>query len=207
MLDGTYRSPRVWRDLRDWGERIGENRVARLTRQSHLQARHKRRELHTDLGIRTEHRIAPSVLDRQFAVERPNRKWAADFAYLCSAEGWLYVAVVIDLFSRKVVNWSMQPHDDCAAGNRCAQNGTLAKRKTHRAAAPLRPRQPVHQRAVSVLSGCPRHRVRHEQDRRLLGYSVQNALRTSDRSDPCRDWQSCLGIDLSTLVRRVSSRP
>lgn len=108
MSDRTYGSPRVWRDLLDWGEQVGENRVARLMRQAHLQARHKRRRLPIDWGVRAEHCIAPNVLDRQFEADGPNRKWAADFTYLWSTEGWLYVAVVIDLFSRKAVGWSMQ---------------------------------------------------------------------------------------------------
>jgi putative transposase len=58
-------------------------------------------------GARAEHTIAPNVLDRQFAAERANQKWAADFTYLWTAEGWLFVAVVLDLFSRKIVGWSM----------------------------------------------------------------------------------------------------
>ena len=107
MSDRTYGSPRVWRDLLAWGERVGENRVARLMRQAQLKARHRRRRLPVDQGIRPEHSIAPNVLDRQFAAEGPNRKWAADFTYVWTAQGWLYVAVVIDLYSRKIVGWSM----------------------------------------------------------------------------------------------------
>jgi putative transposase len=57
--------------------------------------------------VRPEHAIAPNVLDRQFSAAGPNCKWVADFTYLWSAEGWLYVAGVLDLFSRKVVGWSM----------------------------------------------------------------------------------------------------
>ncbi len=105
--DRTYGSPRVWRDLLEWGERIGENRVARLMRAAHLQARHKRRRLPTDEGVRLAHCIAANVLDRRFVAATANQRWAADFTYLWSAEGWLYVAVVIDLYSRKVVGWSM----------------------------------------------------------------------------------------------------
>lgn len=105
--DRTYGSPRVWRDLVDWGEHCGENRIARLMRLAALRARAKRRRHPADPGIRVEHSIAPNVLDRQFEAEGPNRKWAADFTYLWTAEGWLYVAVVLDLFSRKVVGWSM----------------------------------------------------------------------------------------------------
>jgi putative transposase len=53
--------------------------------------------------------VSPNLLDRQFTAAAPNRKWAADFTYLWTAEGWLYVAVVLDLFSRRIVGWSMQP--------------------------------------------------------------------------------------------------
>jgi len=105
--DRTYGSPRVWRDLHDWGERCGKHRVARLMRAAALRARAKRRRLPIDEGLRPEHTIAPNVLDRQFAAQGPNKKWVADFTYVWTVEGWLYVAAVLDLFSRKVVGWSM----------------------------------------------------------------------------------------------------
>lgn len=105
--DRTYGSPRVWRDLLDWGERCGENRIARLMRCARLQARAKRRRGPLDQGERPEHSIAPNVLERRFEAPQANRKWVADFTYLWTAEGWLYVAAVLDLFSRKVVGWSM----------------------------------------------------------------------------------------------------
>ena len=76
-------------------------------RQVHLIARHKRRRLPLDAGVRAAHCIASNILDRRFVADGPNRKWAADFTYLWTAQGWLYVAVVIDLYSRKVVGWSM----------------------------------------------------------------------------------------------------
>jgi putative transposase len=60
-----------------------------------------------DIGPRAEHRIAPNVLERQFDAAAVNRKWVADFTYLWTAEGWLYVATVMDLFSRRIVGWSM----------------------------------------------------------------------------------------------------
>lgn len=106
--DRTYGSPRVWEDLVEWGERCGRNRVARLMRLAQLRARAKRRRLPADTGVRAQHTIAPNRLDRQFRADAPNRKWVADFTYLWAAEGWLYVAVVLDLFSRKIVGWSMQ---------------------------------------------------------------------------------------------------
>jgi len=61
-----------------------------------------------DLGIRLEHFIAPNLLDREFEATRPNQKWVADFTYIVTGEGWLYLAVVLDLFSRRIVGWSMQ---------------------------------------------------------------------------------------------------
>jgi len=105
--DRTYGSPRIWRDLYEWGERCSKKRVVRLMRSASLRARPKRRRPPIDEGSRPEHTIAPNVLDRQFDAHGPNRKWAADFTYLWTAEGWLYVAIVLDLFSRKVVGWSM----------------------------------------------------------------------------------------------------
>jgi len=105
--DQTYGSRRVYRDLRAWGHRCGRHRVERLMRRARLVARPRRRRLPCDLGVRPEHSIAGNVLDRQFAATAPNQKWVADFTYLWTEEGWLYVAVVMDLFSRRIVGWSM----------------------------------------------------------------------------------------------------
>lgn len=105
--DRTYGSPRVWRDLHDWGEACSEKRVARLMQAAGLQARHKRRRSPTDTGVRPEHSIAANMLERQFEADAPNRKWVADFTYIWTAEGWLFVAAVLDLYSRRIVGWSM----------------------------------------------------------------------------------------------------
>ena len=72
-----------------------------------LRARPRRRRLPPDLGERQASAVAPNVLDRTFEAPAPNRKWIADFTYVWTAEGWLYVAAVVDLFSRRVVGWSM----------------------------------------------------------------------------------------------------
>jgi putative transposase len=105
--DRTYGSPRVWHDLRAWGISCGLNRVARLMLLEGLQARRKRRRLPSDQGDRPESSIAPNLLDREFEATAPNQRWVADFTYIWTGEGWLYVAVVLDLFSRRVVGWSM----------------------------------------------------------------------------------------------------
>lgn len=104
--DRTYGSPRIWRDLRDWGIACSENRTARLMRKAGLMARRRRRRLPFDAGERSI--IVPNVLDRQFEATAPNQKWVADFTYIWTGEGWLYLAVVLDLFSRMIVGWSMQ---------------------------------------------------------------------------------------------------
>ena len=106
--DSTYGSPRVLRDLRDWGFPCGKHRVARLMRAAGIRARHRRRRLPTDTGVRAADAIAPNVLERQFEAAGPNQRWVADFTYVWTSEGWLYVAAVLDLFSRRVVGWSMQ---------------------------------------------------------------------------------------------------
>jgi putative transposase len=104
--DGTYGARRVWRDLRAWGFDCGLHRIERLMRCAALQARRARRRRPLDSGERAEQSIAHNLLDRQFEASGPNRKWTADFTYLWTHEGWLFVAVVLDLFSRKVVGWS-----------------------------------------------------------------------------------------------------
>lgn len=106
--DRTYGSPRVWRDLLGWGERCGRHRVARLMRSAHLVTRAKCRRHPSDAGPRPTHVIAANLLDRDFTAYAPNQKWAADFTYVWTAEGWLYVAAVMDLYSRRIVGWSMQ---------------------------------------------------------------------------------------------------
>ena len=105
--DRTYGARRVWRDLASEGVSCGLHRVERLMRQQALKARPRRRRLPPDLGERQASAVAPNVLDRGFEASAPNRKWIADFTYVWTAEGWLYVAAVIDLFSRRVVGWSM----------------------------------------------------------------------------------------------------
>lgn len=101
----TYGARRVWHDLLAEGVSCGLHRIERLMRVQGLRARPRRRGLPKDHGDRSV--IAGNVLDRQFTADRPNQKWVADFTYVWTAEGWLYVAAVIDLFSRRVVGWSM----------------------------------------------------------------------------------------------------
>jgi putative transposase len=105
--DRTYGARRVWRDVLAEGLSCGLHRIERLMRIQALRARPKRRRLPSDSGERAMGAISPNMLDRQFEAPSPNRKWVADFTYIWTAEGWLYAAAVIDLFSRRVVGWSM----------------------------------------------------------------------------------------------------
>jgi len=105
--DRTYGARRVWHDMLAEGISCGLHRIERLMRLQALKARPRRRRLPPDLGERQVAAVAPNVLDRSFEAPVPNRKWIADFTYVWTAEGWLYVAAVVDLFSRRVVGWSM----------------------------------------------------------------------------------------------------
>jgi len=101
----VYGSPRVHATLRAEGRRIGVHRVARLMRYHGIQGRHKRRRPRTTDSNHSLP-VAPNLLDRRFAVAAPNRVWLADITYIPTAEGWLYLAVVLDMFSRRVVGWA-----------------------------------------------------------------------------------------------------
>jgi putative transposase len=105
--DRTYGARRVWHDVLAEGISCGLHRIERLMRQQALRARPRRRRLPSDTGEQSTSAISPNVLDRTFEASSANRKWVADFTYIWTAEGWLYVATVVDLFSRRVVGWSM----------------------------------------------------------------------------------------------------
>ena len=105
MSDRTYGARRVWHDMLAEGFSCGLHKIERLLRLQGLRARPRRRRLPQDTGTRSH--IAPNVLDRNFEAPGPNRKWVADFTYIWTVEGWLYLAVVLDLFSRRIVGWSM----------------------------------------------------------------------------------------------------
>jgi len=101
-----YGSPRVHQELQAQGRTVGRHRVARLMQQQGLRARKKRR-FQTTTDSRHGLPVAANVLDRQFTVTAPDTTWVTDITYLWTREGWLYLAVILDLFSRRVVGWSM----------------------------------------------------------------------------------------------------
>jgi putative transposase len=106
---GTYGAPRIHRDLRGVGIRVGRKRVARLLKQAGLQGVSRRRSPRTT--IRADHgRPAPDLVERQFAASRPNHLWVADITYIPTWSGTLYLAVVLDVWSRRIVGWAMETH-------------------------------------------------------------------------------------------------
>jgi putative transposase len=102
----TYGSPRITQELRAQGHRVGENRIAELMRAAQIRARSARKWRAT---TQSAHRlpVAENTLARQFTVVQPNRVWAGDLTYVWTAQGWLYLAVVLDLYSRTVIGWAM----------------------------------------------------------------------------------------------------
>jgi putative transposase len=100
-----YGSPRVHAELRARGQRTSRKRVARLMRRAGLAARRRRAFVLTTQSRHTR-AAAPNRLARQFTAPAPNRVWVTDITYLATVEGWLYLAVVLDLFSRRIVGWA-----------------------------------------------------------------------------------------------------
>jgi len=103
----TYASPRIWAALLNQGMACGRHRIARLMRREGIRSQ-KRQKWHPVTTQRQPGVIpAPNHLNQDFSAALPNTKWVSDFTYIDTAEGWLYLAIILDLFSRKVVGWAM----------------------------------------------------------------------------------------------------
>ncbi len=103
---GVYGSPKITEDLRDEGYRHGRHKVARLMRLAGLRGCPKRR-FRVTTQRDPSHPVAENLLDQDFTAEAPNQRWASDITYISTHQGWLYLAVVMDLYSRRIVGWSM----------------------------------------------------------------------------------------------------
>ena len=108
-----YGSPRVHRELRKQGRRVSRKRVARIMRNESLVGRRKRKFKSTTDSNHT-YEVAPNLLQQKFYAEHPDQVWMGDITYIRTQEGWLYLAVLIDLCTRQVVGWSMSEHIDAA---------------------------------------------------------------------------------------------
>jgi putative transposase len=123
---GAYGSPRVHRELRAKGRHVGRKRVDRLMRQEGIAGRKKRRFRKTTDSNHPDP-IAPNVLERNFYVELPDAAWVTDVTYVWTFEGWLYLAVILDLFSRRVVGWSASANNDRALALSALDRATTAR--------------------------------------------------------------------------------
>lgn len=106
----TYGSPRIQAELVAQGIRCGHNRVARLMRLNGLRAKQKRAFKVKTTDSNHHQPVAANLLAQDFQTDQPDRKWLTDITYIATAEGWLYLAVVLDLYSRRIVGWAMS---DC----------------------------------------------------------------------------------------------
>jgi putative transposase len=107
---GEYGWPRVWKELLARGIRVGKERVQKLMKLHGIKARSKRKYYKATTDSNHSLPVAENLLQRDFSPAEPDRVWSSDITYIATDEGWLYLAVVIDLFSRQVVGWSMKPH-------------------------------------------------------------------------------------------------
>ena len=175
-----YGSPRIHAELRHQGERVGRHRVARLMRAEGLRSRHRRRfPITTKADARLP--VAANVLDRQFTADRPNQVWVGDISYVWTAQGWLYVAVLLDLYSRRVIGLGLSERIDTtlalkaltqALGQRQARVGLI-----HRSnASPERPRKSICFSCLPATAGSPRIDTEHESQSELLGQRCRREL-------------------------------
>jgi putative transposase len=105
-----YGSPRVCRALRIDGETVSRNTVAKLMREANIRAKQRRRFVPRTTNSTHQKPVARNLLDRDFTASEPDRKWAADITYVPTGQGWLYMAAILDVHSRKIVGWSMADH-------------------------------------------------------------------------------------------------
>ena len=106
----TYGCHRLHEDLKEDGEKVGRKRVLRLMKEDNVVGKQRRRRFIVTTDSKHTLPIAPNVLDRKFEVDQANRSWVGDITYLRTVEGWLYLAVILDLFSRRVVGWAIEEH-------------------------------------------------------------------------------------------------
>jgi putative transposase len=108
---GVYGSPRIHAELKAQGIHCGRKRIVRLMQEKGISARRKRRKARTTNSNHSSP-IAPNLLERDFEASAPNKKWVTDITFIATWEGWLYLAGVLDTYSRKLVGWAMGKHHD-----------------------------------------------------------------------------------------------
>lgn len=140
---GTYGSPRIHSELKDAGEKVSRKRIARLMRETGVSGLRKRRFKRTTDSEHSQ-KIAENLVARDFNPTGPNQIWASDITYVRTWQSWVYLAVVIDLFSRRVVGWEMAEHMRTELVLAALQKAI--KKSRTRTDSSFRPRQPIRKR-------------------------------------------------------------
>ena len=109
---GLYGSPRIYHALKKQGEQVSRKRVARLMRQNGLNSRRRPKRRIRTTDSQHNNPVAPNLLAREFHAEAPNEKWVGDIVGIWTTEGWLYLATLLDIFSRRIIGWAMSSHRD-----------------------------------------------------------------------------------------------
>jgi len=185
---GIYGSVRVFLDLREAGETCSKHRVARLMRENNLRALHGYRIRRWAAG--TPSVLIPNLLQRQFTATRPNTAWVTDITYIRTWQGWLYLAVVLDLFSRLIVGWATAPtiHRELVLN---AVLMAVRRPPTARHADSFRSGHPVRQRRVAALLPLESPGAEYEPQGQLLGQCRRRIVlqRLEERTDQETDLQ------------------
>lgn len=125
-----YGSPRIHAELQKRGWSCSRKRVARLMRQVHLRSVRQRRRRVQTTASKHPYPVANNLLNRQFEAQRPNQKWVSDITYIPTQQGWLYLAAVLDLFSRKIVGWALSACCDATLTQNALQMALLQRQPT-----------------------------------------------------------------------------
>ena len=171
---GVYGAPRVFGDLREAGESCGKHRVARIMRRHKIKAIRGYKAPRPIAGRPSI--IAPNRLNREFTVDAPDRAWVTDITYIRTWQGWLYLAVVMDLHARKIVGWSMKPTLARELVLDALLMAVWRRKPQHRVARALRPRHPIRQRRLGAVLSREQPRAQHESTRQLLGQCGRRIL-------------------------------
>jgi putative transposase len=123
----TYGSPRVHAELKAQGIACGRHRVERLMHKHQIQAKQVKRRVRTTWSGHGQP-VAPNLLERNFQAAQPNQKWVSDLTYIPTAEGWLYLATVMDLYSRRIIGWSMDSRMTCELVCRALEMALLSRK-------------------------------------------------------------------------------
>lgn len=167
-VNGIYGHRRIKAELAAMGHACGRHRVARLMREAGLRVRSRKR---WRLVSSSRHAlpIAPNHLDRQFASDRANRHWVSDMTYVRTAQGWLYLAVVLDLYSRAVVGWAMHHRMQQALVHAALEMAVARRQPKKRSAAALGSWQPILRVRLLGLASATSNRAQPFTSGELLG--------------------------------------